>query len=73
MQCMKVARILREETGLSLWDVAVGTGVDPSRLSKFETGRYKEIGYRDMKKLAELYTKILERPISIDDLLEGIR
>lgn len=70
---MRNARLIREEQpGLSLFDVALATGVNPSTLSKFETGDRPELRYPKLLKLAAFYTGHLGRTVTIDELLAEV-
>lgn len=67
---MKNVRLIREDKGLTLFQVAKVVDIEPSRLSKFETGRFRELHYQDMKRLAAFYSSQLGREVTIDELLE---
>lgn len=67
---MRYLKVVRLDIGLTLFDVAKVTGIEASRLSKFERNVYQQIAYEDMKRLSIFYSERLKRSITIDQLLE---
>lgn len=63
---MKNAKRVRIDKGETLLQVSLATKLDASRISKFERDIYHELGYQDMKVLAEHYG------VTIDDLLADV-
>ncbi len=60
---MRNAKFIRVAKGATLFAVATATGIEQSRLSRFETGKRKLSEYNDLKTLAQYYG------CTIDDLL----
>lgn len=55
---------------VTIQEVAEATGILRKRLTNLELGQFDRITTDEIERLCTYYTKALERPVSVSDLLE---